>query len=78
VGHVRKIFNQAGVPWQAAVLGKVDEGGGGTVAKYLAKYGMNVLDCGPGLLSMHSPFELVSVADLHASYLGYKAFLIAG
>ncbi len=78
VGYVRKIFNQAGVPWQAAAMGKVDEGGGGTVAKYLAKHGMNVLDCGPGLLSMHSPFELVSVADLYASYLGYKAFLVAG
>jgi aspartyl aminopeptidase len=77
VGKVRKIFNDAKVPWQAAAMGKVDEGGGGTVAKFLAEYGMDILDCGPGLMSMHSPFELVSVADLHSAYLGYKAFLSA-
>ena len=74
-GKVRKIFNDAKVPWQAAELGKVDEGGGGTVAKFLAEYDMDVIDCGPALLSMHSPFELVSVADLYATYQGYKAFL---
>ncbi|HTY08406.1 MAG TPA: aminopeptidase [Candidatus Edwardsbacteria bacterium] len=74
-GKVRKIFNDAKVPWQAAELGKVDEGGGGTVAKFLAEYDMEVIDCGPALLSMHSPFELVSVADLYATYQGYKAFL---
>lgn len=77
MGKVRLIFNRAGVPWQAAELGKVDEGGGGTVAKFLAAHGMEIVDCGPGLLSMHSPFELVSVADLHAAYLGYRAFLSA-
>lgn len=77
MGRVRLILNRAGVPWQAAELGKVDEGGGGTVAKFLARYGMEIVDCGPGLLSMHSPFEMVSVADLHASYLGYRAFLAA-
>jgi aspartyl aminopeptidase len=77
VGRVRKIFNDAKVSWQAAEMGKVDEGGGGTVAKFLAKYGMDILDCGPGLMSMHSPFELVSVADLYSAYLGYKAFLAA-
>ncbi len=75
MGRIRQIFNRAKVPWQAAELGKVDEGGGGTVAKYLARYGMEIVDCGPGLLSMHSPFELVSVADLYAAYLGYRAFL---
>jgi len=75
MGKVRAVFNRAGVPWQAAELGKVDEGGGGTVAKYLANYGMDIVDCGPGLLSMHSPFELVSVADLYAAYRGYGAFL---
>lgn len=75
VGRVRKVFNDARVPWQAAELGKVDEGGGGTVAKFLAEYGMDVLDCGPALLSMHSTFELVSVADLHATFRGYQAFL---
>lgn len=75
MGQVRRIFNQAGVPWQAAELGRVDEGGGGTVAKFLARYGMEIVDCGPGLLSMHSPMELVSVADLYAAYRGYRAFL---
>ncbi len=77
MGKVRQILNRAGVPWQAAELGKVDEGGGGTVAKFLAAYGMEIVDCGPGLLSMHSPFELVSVADLYAAYAGYRAFLAA-
>ncbi|HBE73545.1 MAG TPA: aminopeptidase, partial [candidate division Zixibacteria bacterium] len=77
MGRVRLILNKAGVPWQAAELGKVDEGGGGTVAKFLARYGMDIVDCGPGLMSMHSPFEMVSVADLHATYLGYRAFLAA-
>ena len=74
-GLVRKVLNDAGVPWQTGELGKVDEGGGGTVAKFLAEHGMDVIDCGPALLSMHSTFELVSVADLHATYRGYKAFL---
>jgi aspartyl aminopeptidase len=78
MGRVRLILNKAGVPWQAAELGKVDEGGGGTVAKFLARYGMDIVDCGPGLMSMHSPFEMVSVADLHATYLGYRAFLAEG
>jgi aspartyl aminopeptidase len=78
MGTVREILNRAGVPWQAAELGRVDEGGGGTVAKFLARYGMDIVDCGPGLLSMHSPFELVSVADLHATYRGYAAFLAHG
>lgn len=77
MGRVRLILNEAGVPWQTAELGKVDEGGGGTVAKFLASHGMEIVDCGPGLLSMHSPFELVSVADLHAAYAGYRAFLAA-
>lgn len=74
VGWVRRVFNQAGVPWQCGAMGKVDEGGGGTVAKYLAKLGMEVLDCGPAVMSLHSPFELVSVADIYASYQGYLAF----
>lgn len=75
MGRVRLVLNRAGVPWQAAEMGKVDEGGGGTVAKFLAKYGMEIVDCGPGLMSMHSPFELVSVADLYAAFRGYRAFL---
>ncbi len=62
------------VPWQVASLGKVDKGGGGTIAKYLAHLGMDVLDMGPCLLSMHAPWELVSKADLLACMDAYRAF----
>ncbi len=74
VGKIRQIFNQNNIVWQTGELGKIDQGGGGTVAKFLAKYGMNVLDCGPALLSMHSPFEISSKADVYMTYLAYKAF----
>ncbi len=77
IGWLRKVLNTAGIPWQMAELGKVDAGGGGTVAMYLAKYGMNIIDFGPALLSMHSPFELASVADLYATQLAYTAFFSA-
>ncbi len=72
---IRRIFNENNVPWQAAELGKVDEGGGGTVAKFLARLGIEVIDCGPALLSMHSPFEISSKADLFSAIKGYKVFL---
>ncbi len=75
VAWLRGLLGRAGVPWQMAELGKVDHGGGGTVAKFLAVYGMDVIDFGPPVLSMHSPFELTSVADLYATMLAYKAFL---
>jgi len=75
VGWLRRILDDAGVPWQMAELGKVDQGGGGTVAKYLAKYGMDVIDFGPPVLSMHSPFELASKADLYATKLAFEVFL---
>lgn len=71
---IRKLFNENNVPWQAAELGKVDEGGGGTVAKFLARFGIEVVDCGPPLLSMHSPFEISSKADLFSAIKGYKVF----
>ncbi|RLE59554.1 MAG: aminopeptidase [Thermoprotei archaeon] len=74
VGWVRKILNEKGIPWQPGLLGKVDEGGGGTIAKFLASYGMDVVDMGPALLAMHSPFEVCSKADLYSAYLAYKAF----
>lgn len=74
VGRIRKIFNDQKIPWQCGAMGKVDEGGGGTVAKFLAKLGMEVLDCGPAVMSLHSPFEVVSVADIYGSYQGYLAF----
>ncbi len=75
VGWLRKVLDDAGVPWQMAELGKVDLGGGGTVAKYLAAYGMDIIDCGPSVLSMHSPFEILSKVDLYATMLAYRAFL---
>ncbi len=74
VGKIRQIFNKNKIVWQTGELGKIDQGGGGTVAKFLSKYGMNVLDCGPALLSMHSPFEISSKADVYMTYLAYKAF----
>lgn len=75
VSWLRRVLATAGVPWQMAELGRVDLGGGGTVAKYLAAYGMDVIDFGPPILSMHSPFEICSVADLYATMLAFKAFL---
>ena len=68
------------VPPQRSHLGrpascKVDEGGGGTVAKFLAEYGMDIVDMGPALLSMHSPFELSSKVDTYSTYLAYRAFM---
>ena len=71
---VRGVFNRKTIPWQAGELGRVDHGGGGTVALFLAAYGMNVVDCGPALLAMHSPFELSSVVDIYACFEAYRAF----
>ncbi len=77
MGWIRRILNRAGVIWQAASFGKVDEGGGGTVAKYLAYHGMDIVDMGPPLLSMHSPFEIAHKGDLYMTYRAYKAFFEA-
>ncbi len=77
VAWMRNIWDQAKVTWQAAGLGRIDEGGGGTIAKLLAVYGMNVLDVGPALLSMHSPFEISHKADLWSTVEAYKAFFAA-
>jgi aspartyl aminopeptidase len=74
VGEIRRIFNAHNVAWQMTEIGKVDEGGGGTVAKYLAIYGMDIIDCGAPVLSMHSPFEVSSKADIFEAYKAYRAF----
>ncbi len=74
VGEIRRLFNEKGVVWQMAELGKVDEGGGGTIAKYLAKYGMDMIDCGTALLGMHSPFEVSSKMDVYETFKAYQAF----
>ncbi|MGF1682283.1 aminopeptidase [Photobacterium minamisatsumaniensis] len=76
VATLRRIFDDTEIKWQTGLLGKVDEGGGGTVAKYLAHYGINTIDAGAALLSMHSPFELSSKFDIHELYRAYKAFYI--
>lgn len=75
VAWIRQIFNRSGIIWQTGELGKVDQGGGGTVAHFMAAHGMDVLDCGVGLLGMHSPFEIASKADIFMAYRGYGAFL---
>ncbi len=71
---LRKLFNDHGIVWQTGELGKIDEGGGGTIAKFLASYGMNIVDCGTPLLSMHSPFEIASKADLYMAKRAYQTF----
>lgn len=75
VAWLRGVLDARAIPWQMAELGKVDLGGGGTVAKFLAQYGMDVIDVGPCVLSMHSPLELSSKADLFATVEAFKAFL---
>lgn len=76
IGELRRIFDDNGVVWQTAELGKVDVGGGGTIAYILAEYGMEVIDCGVAVLSMHAPWEVVSKADIYETYKAYKAFLL--
>jgi aspartyl aminopeptidase len=75
VSEIRTILNKEKIPWQTAELGKVDNGGGGTVAKYFSRLGMEVIDLGPAVMSMHSPYEITSKVDVYSSYLAYKAFL---
>ena len=75
VGFIRKLFDENGVIWQTGELGKVDVGGGGTVAKYIAKYNINTIDIGVAVVSMHAPYEVVSKADVYETYLAFRAFL---
>ena len=75
VAFVRNVMDTHDVSWQTAELGKVDLGGGGTIAYILAKYGMQVIDCGLPVLSMHAPWETISKADLYEALRGYRAFL---
>ena len=77
LGIIRKVMDDAGVTFQTAELGKVDLGGGGTIAYILSLYGMNVIDCGVPVLNMHAPHEATSKADLYEAKCGYKAFLEA-
>jgi aspartyl aminopeptidase len=75
IAKIRKLFDDNKVHFQLAELGKVDEGGGGTIAYILANKGMDVIDCGTPVLSMHSPYETTSKFDIYHSYLAYKAFM---
>ncbi len=75
VGKIRQLFTNNNVIFQFGGLGKVDEGGGGTIAKYLANYGMEIIDCGTPVLGMHSPYEVISKLDLFQTYKAFYTFL---
>ncbi|MFL0252339.1 aminopeptidase [Clostridium neuense] len=76
IAELRSILSKHKVSWQTSELGKVDQGGGGTIAYILAQYGMEVIDCGVALLNMHAPWEISSKADIYETKNGYLAFLI--
>ncbi len=75
LGSLRRIMDDANVNWQTAELGKVDQGGGGTIAYILANLNINVIDAGMAVLNMHSPMEVISKADFYEAYKAYQAFL---
>ena len=75
VGYVRRLFAENGVIWQTAELGKVDQGGGGTVAMYIANHNIETVDLGVPVLSMHAPYEVVSKADVYSTYEAFVAFV---
>lgn len=77
-GFVRRVMEDAGVAYQTAELGKVDAGGGGTIAYIMSLYGMEVVDCGMAVLSMHAPWEVTSKSDVYEGYKAYKAFITSG
>lgn len=74
LGEIRKLFNDNNIVWQSAELGKVDQGGGGTIAQFIANLNVDVIDCGVAVLSMHSPFEVTSKVDVYMTYKAYKTF----
>mgnify|MGYP002792428024 FL=1 len=77
MGFIRRVMESNNVTYQTAELGKVDLGGGGTIAYIMALYGMNVIDCGVAVLSMHAPWEVTSKADIYEAKQCYVAFLNA-
>lgn len=77
VGKIRTLFNDNEVAWQIGELGKVDQGGGGTVAQFMANLNIDTIDCGVALLSMHAPYEIAAKLDIYMAYKGYNAFLNA-
>lgn len=78
IASLRRLFSEHQIPYQVGQLGKVDEGGGGTVAAFLANHGVRTLDCGVAVLAMHSPFEIASKWDIYAMYRAYHIFLAQG
>ena len=74
VAWVRRVLNEAGVVWQTCELGKIDAGGGGTIAKYMANHNIDTIDLGVGVLSMHAPYEVISKVDLYEAYRAFRAF----
>ena len=77
VAWIRKIMAEAGVIWQAGDMGKTDVGGGGTVAKFIAKHNIETVDLGVPVISMHAPYEIISKADLYTAHLAFAAFFKA-
>ena len=75
IAQIRKVMEEGNISFQTAELGKVDVGGGGTIAYILSLYGMEVIDCGVAVLNMHAPWEITSKADVYEAYKSYKAFL---
>ena len=77
IAFIRRVMDEAGVTWQMAELGKMEKGGGGTIAQYMSRFGMAVLDMGTPLWNMHAPCELASKFDCHQTYCAYSAYLRA-
>ena len=75
IAQIRAIMDEKNICYQTAEIGRVDQGGGGTIAYILGNYNMNVIDAGVPVLSMHAPMEIVSKADVFEAYEAYKAFL---
>ncbi len=75
ISFMRRLFNEKDIKWQPCEIGKVDEGGGGTVARFIADMNVEIVDMGPPVLGMHSPFEIISKADVYETYRAYKTFL---
>ena len=75
MGKIRNLFESNNILYQIDELGKVDAGGGGTIAYILADKGVDVIDCGEAVLSMHAPYEVTSKYDVYTTYEAYKAFL---
>ena len=75
VGYLRGIFAKEDIVWQTGELGRVDLGGGGTVAMYLSKYNIDTVDLGVPVLSMHAPYEMIAKSDIYEAHRAFSAFI---